>query len=411
MSDTLDFGIQADKNVVVRGEESERIIEIRVKAPMKERDNNRPEMNLALVIDRSGSMNGTKLAYACKAATYVVDMLESTDRLALVVFDNEVDSLFPSVRMNDENRADMREAIRRVESRGSTNLSGGWLAGCHAVAETLMERGLNRTLLLTDGRANMGIVDPVEISTHADELNERGVSTTTLGVGLDYDHFLLERMAERGGGNYYFIEDPSSIPDIFEKELHELAHITARSTEILVSLPKNCDATVLGGWSTRSDLNGLRINIGNLASGLEKRIYLKARFGVSTNNEPLGLSVRVFARNESDEVLEGGGTLTFDAVSISDEKGISPDEQLMSRFAEVDMAEAANEALKMEYQGNRKEAGAYLLNRTRLNSNYLKKEEIQEYGDLSNRMGSGLDERDRKKSNYAANIRRKVREQ
>lgn len=411
MSDTLDFGIQADKNVVALGKESERIIEIRVKAPLKDKDNNRPELNLALVIDRSGSMNGTKLAYACKAATYVVDMLESTDRLALVVFDNEVESLFPSVRMNDENRADMREAIRRVESRGSTNLSGGWLAGCHAVADTLMDRGLNRSLLLTDGRANMGIVDPVEISTHADELNERGISTTTLGVGLDYDHFLLERMAERGGGNYYFIEDPSSIPDIFEKELHELAHITARSTEIVVSLPNNYDATVLGGWSTHSDKKGFHIRLGGLASGMEKRIYLRAHFSTSSQDGLAEISARVFARNENDELLEGKGTLAFDAVSISEEEGILPDQQLMSRFAEVDMAEAANEALKMEFQGNRKEADAFLRNRTQLNSPYLKKEVIHEYGDLSNRMGRGLDERDRKNSNYAANNRRKIREE
>ncbi|NLF51162.1 MAG: hypothetical protein GX577_08495 [Leptolinea sp.] len=75
------------------------------------------------------------------------------------------------------------------------------------------------------------------------------------------------------------------------------------------------------------------------------------------------------------------------------------------------MAEAANEALKMEFQGNRKEADAFLRNRTQLNSPYLKKEVIHEYGDLSNRMGRGLDERDRKNSNYAANNRRKIREE
>lgn len=117
----------------------------------------------------------------------------------------------PGVFATPEAKSKAIDAIHRVAARGMTDLSGGWLCGCELVASELMELGVNRTLLLTDGLANRGITTLEELEPHAAELRKRGVSTSTFGVGDNFNEVLLQAMAEAGGGQSYDIATPEQI--------------------------------------------------------------------------------------------------------------------------------------------------------------------------------------------------------
>jgi len=108
----------------------------------------RPALHLALVIDRSGSMSGPKLEGAKQAARFLVERLGTEDSLALVTFDEEVSLLAPS-EVPDKER--LREVIKRITPRGTTNMSGGWLKGAEELRRA-PDDGQKRVLLLTDGR-------------------------------------------------------------------------------------------------------------------------------------------------------------------------------------------------------------------------------------------------------------------
>ena len=126
----------------------------------------------------------------------------------------------------------------RSRRADSTDLCGGWLAGCEQVARFIEGEGLGRCLLLTDGLANQGVTDRDEIVTHARELRRRGVVTSTFGVGADFDERLLQQMADAGAGHFYFIERAVQIPDLFASELGETLDVVASGVTLTIETPE-----------------------------------------------------------------------------------------------------------------------------------------------------------------------------
>jgi len=182
-------------------------------------------LKIAIVIDRSGSMSGEKLEITKSAVAQFVRSLDPTDRVSLVTYDDQVD-LVCGLEAPSEALARRIEAIR---SGGSTDLYAGWVTGAKCVGSG------GRVILLSDGLANQGrFTDALSLSQHASVSYEKyNVTTTTIGVGRDYDEGLMAGMARAGGGAHYFAHTASNITEAFSQERYSagstvIERVTAR---------------------------------------------------------------------------------------------------------------------------------------------------------------------------------------
>jgi len=196
----------------------------------------RMPLNLCLIIDRSGSMEGAPLEYVKRACGYVVDLLEPTDVLSIVAFEERVDVIMPARRV--VNKALIKEHINRLEVGNTTNLYDGIAAGASQIASVASSGYVNRALLFTDGEPTAGIKDYNSIVGQVAEQKSRGITITALGFGDEYNEELLAGIAKRSGGNYYYITRPELIPEVFRRELETLMTIVARNLHLRVRLSK-----------------------------------------------------------------------------------------------------------------------------------------------------------------------------
>ena len=195
-------------------------------------DRVRRPLNISLVIDRSGSMAGDKIDYTRQAAQFLVQHLSANDVFSLVMYNDKIETLVqPDFVVNKDHIVQLIEQIR---VRGTTNLSGGWLEGCTHVAAQLREDRINRVLLMSDGLANRGVTDPQHLISLARQKRDEGISTTTMGLGRDFNEDLMMEMANAGGGAFYFIESPEVTPAIFQEELSGLLNVVGQNLTISV---------------------------------------------------------------------------------------------------------------------------------------------------------------------------------
>lgn len=196
----------------------------------------RMPLNLCLIIDRSGSMEGPPLDYAKQACAYVVDLLQPNDVLSIVTFEEQVEVLMPARRV--VNRELVKQHIYRIEPGNTTNIYDGIALGCSQIASVPPGGYVNRALLLTDGEPTAGIKDFSSIVGQVEEQKSRGITVTALGFGGEYNEELLGGNARRSGGNYYYITRPDLIPEIFRRELESLMTVVARNLRLRVHLPR-----------------------------------------------------------------------------------------------------------------------------------------------------------------------------
>jgi Ca-activated chloride channel homolog len=206
------------------------LVTVRLPDPPPSSSKQRPGLNLALVIDRSGSMAGSKLSHARKAARFLAGELTERDRLAIVTFDDEVQVLVPSQPVRDPLL--FISAINTIDAGDCTALFEGWLAGATQVANQLDPQGLNRVLLLSDGQANEGLTDAGAIAAKVEGLTQRGISTSAFGLGSGFDEDLMGAVAAAGDGTLAQIESPKQLADLYASELQGLASTVGRKVSL-----------------------------------------------------------------------------------------------------------------------------------------------------------------------------------
>lgn len=402
--------IMADKNVVAQGQPSTRLIEITITPPQNVITKERTPLSLSLVLDRSGSMRGEKLEYVKQAAAHVLDLLESKDKVSVVVYDDNVEAIIPINTVTESFRIEAKRRIQEVHTGGMTFLSGGWLRGCEEIAANKSESPINRTLLLTDGLANVGITDLEELTTHAREIFRRGISTTCFGVGRDFNEHLLEAMSNAGGGNFHYLETISAIPLEFEREFGELVNVSIRDAELSIVLPEGVTAKVSAGYDAKTEGNIYTIALGSFYSGKEKRIYLSLHFEKGDSSDPIAIKAIARGKDVDDHICEDVKMLSLNVVSTEGEADITQDQALMERFVVVDMADKANEALKHERVGDRVGASRILNSSLHEYDQNLSSIMKSKYAFMADQMTAGLDENSRKRYHQEEYFNKRGRE-
>jgi Ca-activated chloride channel family protein len=298
----MTFVVLTDRNLIRAESRSTRYILARVTAPTAPRRGERLAVNVGIVLDRSGSMSDErKFTLARQAVEQALGMLRREDRFSLVVYDDKVDVLSPSSFATADVKRRTLAALAEIEPRGSTDLCAGWLRGCEQVSEFLDGQRVSRCLLLTDGLANHGITGRDEIAHHAGQLRQRGIATSTFGVGADFDERLLRDMAHEGGGNFYFIEGAAQIPGILTGELGEALEVTMRNASLVVRPNGGERVEVLNRFRSRrvDDLGELRVELGDLVSDQTLDVVLEVRFPRGEIGAAAGVAVDLQTAGEA----------------------------------------------------------------------------------------------------------------
>jgi len=233
----------------------------------------RTPANIAIVLDKSGSMRGGKLENAKKAARMAVDLLNENDIISIISYDSTVNVLVPATKVSD--KAAIHAAIDRMRSNGNTALFAGVSKGAAEIRKFLSKDRVNRVILLSDGQANVGPSSATELGDLGASLSKDGITVTTIGLGTGYNEDLMANLAGFSDGNHAFVENAEDLAKIFKYEFGDVLSVVAQNVEIKIKLNNNIrpirilgrDGTILG--------QTVKTNMNQLYSEQEKFVLLE----------------------------------------------------------------------------------------------------------------------------------------
>ena len=230
-------------------------------------------VDLVVVLDRSGSMNGQKINDACRAIRQLLERLTPRDRLALVTYANDVTRLTDLTPANDANQGMLAALVDQVRAGGGTNLGGGLQMGIDTLLQGGPVMSRRKLILISDGLANQGITDPDRLGTMASVAMENGFSISTVGVGLDFNEILMTAIADHGAGQYHFMENPQAFAQVFADECRVARQVAASAFTIKIPVANGVRLIHAGGYPVTVKKGVAEIHPGDLLSGQERRLF------------------------------------------------------------------------------------------------------------------------------------------
>jgi Ca-activated chloride channel homolog len=309
-SKMLTLSAETDFDLVPEAGRCIRHIMVTIQAPKLELDQSeegRKDLNLALVVDASGSMRGLKLVSAKQAAKGLAESMQDTDVLSVVSFSSESHIHVRRQAMDANGCHVIQRKISEITDSGVTNLSNGWLDGAQCVAEMLNEESnhINRVLVLSDGHANRGIQQPVELSEIARNLKERGIFSSCVGIGDDYSTRQLQAIADSGGGQLHDAELPQEIVEVVLGEFGDLAETYAEDVSVKIGTVVGATVSVLAQFDTESENESLVCHIGSLLVGRSRSVVFQIEMSPEARSGDFSFPVSVhWSRPGEQERIE-----------------------------------------------------------------------------------------------------------
>lgn len=316
----------------------------------------RTPVNVALVLDKSGSMSGEKIYHAREAALLAVERLNADDIVSIVAYDDQVEVLVPATRLSD--RQAVRRAIEQLEAGGNTALFAGVAKGAAEVQKFLDRERFNRIILLSDGLANVGPASPAELGRLGASLARDGISVTTLGLGLGYNEDLMTQLAGMSDGNHAFIENAADLARIFDAELGDVLSVVAQDVDIQIHCaPGVRPLRVLGREAEIRD-GTVRLNLNQLYGQQEKFVLIEVAIDAGANDESRELATVAVAYDNmltrARDQLAGAVSVSFSASAERVTENVNA--PVMSSAVEQLANESSKEAVQLRDQGRVEEA-------------------------------------------------------
>jgi len=394
-SDKLKLNVAMDKSVLLADTKQTCYVKVGVEGFAAECQSDRTAVNLAIVIDKSGSMGGEKIEKAKEAAIMVIQRLTSNDIVSVVLYDTEVNVLIPATKVSDAEQIIRR--IKGIRADGSTALHAGVSKGGRELRKFIEKNRVNRMLLLSDGLANVGPQSPSELGQLGRRLIADGISVTTIGVGLGYNEDLMTQLAYKSDGSHYFAENACDLAKIFDKELGNALSVVAQEVHIEIECAEGIRPVRLLGRTGQIKGQKVSVFINQVYSEHEKYFILEVEVpGGKRKHSKRIVSVNAKYDNVKSgdtEAVSGRASVAFSNSAESVEKSVN--RSVMVGVVELIATERNELATTLRDSGNINDAKKLLSdnadylnsNAARYNSPKLKELGTDNYKDADNLSG------------------------
>ncbi|MDA1229484.1 MAG: VWA domain-containing protein [Planctomycetota bacterium] len=317
-------------SVLKAGQKQQAWMRVGLKGFHLQRTGERAPVNVAIVLDRSGSMQGEKIQRAREAAIGALDLLSSNDIVSIIAYDSDVNVLVPATKLTDKKQ--VVKIIRAIQPGGNTALFGGVSKGAAEVRKFMDDKHVNRVILLSDGLANVGPSAPGELGDLGASMKKENISVSTLGLGLGYNEDLMVQLAGKSGGNHQFIENASELAGIFRREFDDVLSVVAQAVDVKIEIPEGIRPVRVLGNS--ADINGQSVitRLSQVYSDQQKYLVVEVEIPADLAHAAVDASGTEIAKpsqlasvsvsyvnmvSERTETLQGEVSISF---SSSDEK-------------------------------------------------------------------------------------------
>ncbi len=354
-SDTISVNARLGQSVLKYGASQRVFLRISVRGIQNDSSEHRIPANIALVIDRSGSMRGNKIARARDAANMAINRLSATDIASVIVFDDKIDTLVKATRVRDPDKFHVR--IDNIRAGGKTAIYAAVKEAAREIRRNKSPRRLNRIILMSDGRANVG---PSKLH-HFEELGERlgqeGISVSTIGLGNGYNEDLMSELAATSDGNHAFARTASDLTKIFNQEFDELLSVTGQDIEIIIRTQSGVVPLRTLGRAGMIDGNMVRIKLNQVYGTAEYSLQVELDV---PSDLPLGetdlVDVEVNYSQSSGERRRIAKTVVGRFSSSEDDVRRSIDPEVMEPILELEARKRSREAIELRDKGQIEEA-------------------------------------------------------
>ena len=331
----------------------------------------RSPVNIAIVIDKSGSMNGEKIAKAKEAAIMAIGRLNSNDIISVITYDTNVKVLVPATKVSDKEM--IFTHIRAINAHGSTALYGGVSKAAQEMKKFLAHGRVNRVILLSDGLANVGPQTPAELAQLGDSLIKDGISVTTIGLGLGYNEDLMTQLAYKSDGSHYFAENANDLATAFDSEFGKALSVVAQEIQIKIKCPSDIRPVRLLGREGNINGQDVELFINQLYSEHEKFIILEVEVPPTAKNTnrkiaAIDISYGNLKTGKTDKLERKAEAAFSDSTELIEQQ---TNHKVMANVVELIATERNELALEFRDKGNIKEAQQILFdNMSYLNDNF-----------------------------------------
>ena len=395
LADTVTVTAETDRPIALAGQTQTVYLRIGLTGCDAEIFKERAPVNVAIVIDKSGSMSGEKIEKAKEAAILALHRLQSSDIVSVVLYDSDVEVLVPATKMTK--RDDIIRKIRQVQAGGSTALYAGVQNGADEVRKFLSNNRVNRIVLLSDGLANVGPDSPSALGRLGANLVEQGISATTVGLGLGYNEDLMTQLAYKSDGGHYFAEDADELSGVFDREFGRALSVVAQQVHIEIICGEDMrPVRILGREGTIKD-RSIYLDIQNIYSEHEKYAILEVEIPAQANDKHRELAcVRVNYQDMKTQTTQQSShacKIRFSESQKEVEKNIN--KRVLADAVEQIAIENNQRALALRDKGKTEEAKQVLyenVNYLRSNAQKLDSKKLDGYAGENEEDAENLDE-------------------